>query len=643
MPLVISPPQMDLVKVAGTATDVNAGDAGAGTLRAVLADDQHRIPVTAQRQTCIVVPNTAGAHIQTPDAAIFDILGDLDMRVAWRPAQIVFGSQFAVSKWGAAGQRSYLLGLDSTGHPILGLSSNGTLNPTHPATATLVSVGFNQNDLVLQRATLDVDNGASGYTVTHYYKRSTEATAASDLLSNSGWKQLGSPVVTAGVTSIFASTAPPTIGDGAAGSALAPGRYFAAAIFSGIDVAASPVSVLDFTDGTRWYRGITAAIDDQGNTWTVAGTATLVGTVQPAPPPSPRKEGCILLPNTAGANVASPDAATFDILADIDLRVALRMDDVASGGTQVPISKWNTSQQAYAIDILSTGLLLLAWSTTGANTLTATSTATLPSVGFTNRDLILLRATLDVDNGASGRTARFFYKRSTEANAASDLFSNSGWQQLGDDVVTAGTTSIFASTANVLLGDLQTGSFRCPGRYYAAAIVNGIGDAGTYVSCLDLTDEKWSTGATSGTDDQGNTWTINGTASVVGRAVSTVHAGASPFTPGLSTNRQPALTNTAVAVKATAGKLYGYNIFNPGTALAYVHFYDVASGSVTVGTTTPKLSIALPSNASAFVGDDTGFGDIPVDFTTAITIAASTTPGGGTAPGTALVTNLYYA
>ena len=113
-----------------------------------------------------------------------------------------------------------------------------------------------------------------------------------------------------------------------------------------------------------------------------------------------------------------------------------------------------------------------------------------------------------------------------------------------------------------------------------------------------------------------------------------------PSDAATSTFRDPALSTTAVAVKASAGSVVGYNIFNPGSALAYVHFYDVAQGSVTVGTTVPKLSLPLPSNSSATVGIDSKQASVP--YSTAITVAASTTPGGSTAPGTALVVNILY-
>lgn len=102
--------------------------------------------------------------------------------------------------------------------------------------------------------------------------------------------------------------------------------------------------------------------------------------------------------------------------------------------------------------------------------------------------------------------------------------------------------------------------------------------------------------------------------------------------------RDPAVTNTAVAIKASAGKLHWYNLYNPNASLAYVHFYNVAAASVTVGTTTPAISIALPSTANGTVAVDS-YNGLGLDFSTAISVAASTTATGGIAPSTALVVN----
>lgn len=102
-------------------------------------------------------------------------------------------------------------------------------------------------------------------------------------------------------------------------------------------------------------------------------------------------------------------------------------------------------------------------------------------------------------------------------------------------------------------------------------------------------------------------------------------------TGGWSANSQTALTNTKVAVKASAGTFGGYMAYNPNAAVAYIQVFDVASASVTLGTTTPTYVIALPPAAAANVEFTLG-----INHATAITLAATTAPTGAGAPSSAL-------
>lgn len=83
------------------------------------------------------------------------------------------------------------------------------------------------------------------------------------------------------------------------------------------------------------------------------------------------------------------------------------------------------------------------------------------------------RATLDVDNGAGGRSAQFF---------TSDNGTN--WTQLGSTVTAAGTTSIFNSTSKLEIGSQENGLNPLKGKVYAASIRNGIN--GTEVFQFDV-------------------------------------------------------------------------------------------------------------------------------------------------------------
>lgn len=97
------------------------------------------------------------------------------------------------------------------------------------------------------------------------------------------------------------------------------------------------------------------------------------------------------------------------------------------------------------------------------------------------------------------------------------------------------------------------------------------------------------------------------------------------------------LVATAQAVKASAGKVYGYYLYNPEAAVTFVHFYNTAQGSVTVGTTNPLFSLQIPAGSAANLMSDIG-----ITFGTAITIAATTTAGGNTAPATGVSATIFY-
>ena len=98
-----------------------------------------------------------------------------------------------------------------------------------------------------------------------------------------------------------------------------------------------------------------------------------------------------------------------------------------------------------------------------------------------------------------------------------------------------------------------------------------------------------------------------------------------------------ALTNTAQVLKASAGQVYGWYIYNPNSSATYVMIYNIAAASVTVGTSTAAMVLCIPATAGANVLSTMG-----IEFSTAISIAAATTGGGNTAPATALEATIFY-
>ena len=111
-------------------------------------------------------------------------------------------------------------------------------------------------------------------------------------------------------------------------------------------------------------------------------------------------------------------------------------------------------------------------------------------------------------------------------------------------------------------------------------------------------------------DDNAGSLTVDGT----------VTAQLSPQTSGgLSIFRSIDLDESEEAVKASAGQLFGFFLYNLATATRYIKFYNDTVANVTVGTTTPVLTIPLDADQGATVEFTNG-----IAFSTAITLAATT-------------------
>lgn len=199
-----------------------------------------------------LAPGAAGGAT-TPDTAVLDITGDLDVRVdaavRWRGDSGGLAGKYVEP----GNQRAWILWLDSDGSLILYWSTTGgNLSSARSAAAVPAESGR-----LAIRATIDVDNGAAGRTVTFYTAPGITGP----------WTQLGAPVVQAGTTSIFNSSAPLQVG-----GVLDPvvGRGYAAEVRSGIGgtVVASPVFSAQVENATGFTDGA-------GRVWTVTGAAQI--------------------------------------------------------------------------------------------------------------------------------------------------------------------------------------------------------------------------------------------------------------------------------------------------------------------------------------------------------------------------------
>jgi hypothetical protein len=188
----------------------------------------------------------------------------------------------------------------------------------------------------------------------------------------------------------------------------------------------------------------------------------------------------VYLPGVLENFMSVPDENALDITGDIDLRARVAFEDWYPGSPTRPIvGKWNsfTNNRSYRLDLNIGGSLLLFWSTDGQTFLSATSSIV---TGIDNGQEKWVRATLDVDNGASGNDVRFF-------------LSDDGvtWTQLGTTITQAGATSIYSGSSIAHVGATFNGTNSAAAKFYRAQIFNGID--GTKV--LDVDTSVLTTGA----------------------------------------------------------------------------------------------------------------------------------------------------
>ena len=204
--------------------------------------------------------------------------------------------------------------------------------------------------------------------------------------------------------------------------------------------------------------------------------------------------------NLVGTGATTPDVAALDITGDIDIRFDATLENWMSSGSVELCGKGSvTGNQRSWLFMMRNRKLHFEWSATGSSTIEKDSTVEMP-VSVSGRRAV--RVTLDVDNGAAGNTVRFY----TAASLAGP------WVQLGADVVTAGTTSIFNSTAALRVGDgwSDLGFASTDGQVHAFELRSGI--AGSVVANPDFTIQT--PGASSFADGTGKTWTV-GTATTL--------------------------------------------------------------------------------------------------------------------------------
>lgn len=210
------------------------------------------------------LPGGAADFATTPDSTNLDIVGDIDIQVYlaatdWTPA-----NRNPIVEKAASFDVAFIFDLRTDGKLTMTTSTNGISQVISVSTA---AVGAADGSPIWIRVTVDVDNGASGNTVTFY-------TSPDEVV----WTTLGIPVINVGTTNINNSSGALFIGHDNSGSIALTnnfiGRIYQCRIYSGIlGILKAAFNATDFPAG---YSYLTSATT--GETYTINGAASLDGT-----------------------------------------------------------------------------------------------------------------------------------------------------------------------------------------------------------------------------------------------------------------------------------------------------------------------------------------------------------------------------
>ncbi|MFF1416576.1 hypothetical protein [Streptomyces sp. NPDC058280] len=215
----------------------------------------------------------------------------------------------------------------------------------------------------------------------------------------------------------------------------------------------------------------------------------------------PGDESYLALDGTEAATASTPHVTALSITGDLDVRVEATAEWTASR-VQNLIGKWNssTAQRSWLLQ-LDNGAVYLRYSADGATSIGAARP--LPALP----PRAVLRATLDVSNGAGGHTVVFWWGTSMTGP----------WTQISDPVIQAATTSLFTGSAPLLIAPTSTTIvptwLPLAGRVHRAEARNGID--GTVVASPDF--RALMPGAAAFTDTAGRAWTVSSPAQVDNR------------------------------------------------------------------------------------------------------------------------------
>lgn len=202
----------------------------------------------------------------------------------------------------------------------------------------------------------------------------------------------------------------------------------------------------------------------------------------------------------SGGTLSMPDAAALDITGDLEAWIHVALDDWTPISQQTLWAKYTTTsnQRSYRLVITSTGKLAFTWTAAGTTASNATTTAGIFAV---DGAALWVGVTVDADDGTSHGVVTYY-----TSTAGPGSVPTTGTATLLDTVTTSNVVAIFAGTAPLELGGINSGNAeRIVGNVRRFILRSGIG--GTIVADFDA-NLSASGGYTDTVGSAGGTWTV---------------------------------------------------------------------------------------------------------------------------------------
>jgi hypothetical protein len=275
----------------------------------------------------------------TPDTPNLLVNADMTWVAQVRIASLTNSNSRVISSQRpqSASNLAWHMGIANSNQLVLRLSINGTSN-TSTANGGVLTGRCNPGDIITVAASLDLDNGASGHTITYW------------MLINSVWTNIGSSVVAGAVTAVFDSTTPLTIGNWSGGAlGVYDDRIYWAEQRTGLNPAAGTV-IWRFDANDQQPAPQQDFVDPRGRAWTLTAPTAITNPVA-AVPAAPTVNLSIVSYGYAHWNLQDivPPATAVEPLSEAN-DDGWRMRNLLSAVRPVPTLPYGSTYQTPAAD-----------------------------------------------------------------------------------------------------------------------------------------------------------------------------------------------------------------------------------------------------------------------------------------------------